>query len=82
MLHGLVPAKQWDGNMDKNDIGLDMKYYVLKPQGSDAYAKASRLAMLVYAEYIETHNPNLAKELIVWCRKEFDNTKLDQPNEK
>lgn len=46
--------------------GLRMKYFVLKPSGSDAYARASRAAMLSYASCIEEVDPQLAAELRDW----------------
>lgn len=45
---------------------LEMKYFVLKPKGTDPYAKASREALVAYAESIKTHDPNLAEELWEW----------------
>lgn len=59
--------------MDKNKskTGLVMKYFVLKPKGHNAYAKASRKAMLAYADEIGFRkNPQLAKELRLWVHKE------------
>ncbi|MDA3780460.1 MAG: hypothetical protein PF487_09635 [Bacteroidales bacterium] len=47
-------------------VELKMKYFVLKPTGTDLYAGASRLAMLEYARVIEPENPELAKELREW----------------
>lgn len=49
--------------------GLMMKYFVLKPNGNDAYARASRMAMRTYAHFIENENPELARDLMDWaCR--------------
>lgn len=50
--------------------GLQMKYFVLKPRGTDAYASASRAAMHQYAKFIEHENPKLAKELREWAADE------------
>ena len=50
--------------------GLIMKYFVLKPEGQDAYAKASRAAMKTYAENINNTNPQLAVALVKWAWKE------------
>jgi len=53
--------------------GLKMKYFVLKPQGFDKYAQASREALLKYAEVIRKIDRQLAAELEEWvenCRKE------------
>ena len=53
-------------------VGLDMKYFVLKPRGTDAYARASRTAMRGYADAIEGQNPVLAKDLRFWADAEAD----------
>lgn len=50
--------------------GLKMKYFVLKPEGDDEYALASREAMANYAAVIRDTNPKLAKDLEKWVRKE------------
>jgi len=52
-------------------VGLIMKYFVLfvlKPKGSNAYARASRAAMLTYAKEIRRENPELAEELLAWSQ--------------
>lgn len=50
--------------------GLKMKYFVLKPRGGDAYAKASRAAMEAYAKVIDDENPVLAQQLKMWATDE------------
>ena len=50
--------------------GLLMKYFVLKPSGSDVYAKASRKAMRAYASFVLEENPELANELRDWAWRE------------
>ena len=57
--------------------GLKMKYFVLKPEGRDIYAEASRFAMHTYAEVIESENPQLAKELDNWIEKETENAQTE-----
>ena len=52
--------------------GLLMKYFILKPKGSNVYAKASRLAMLKYAEVINNVNPTFANDLRKWVSQEQD----------
>ena len=47
--------------------GLLMKYFVLKPEGDDAYAQASRKALRAYAGMIITENPDLADDLREWA---------------
>lgn len=49
---------------------LEYKYFVLKPRGGDEYAKASRAAMLAYANAISDHDPELADQLGDWVNKE------------
>lgn len=51
--------------MPTNEM-LYMKYFVLKPKGTDPYAKASREALVAYAESIKTHDPGLAEALWQW----------------
>ena len=51
--------------------GLQMKYFILKPKGADAYAKASRRAMDTYARMIREENPQLADELEDWTGREY-----------
>ena len=43
------------------------KYFVLKPRGNDAQARASRVAMRTYAAEIEQHDKQLANELKSWA---------------
>jgi len=50
--------------------GLLMKYFVLKPNGKDAYAQASRAAMRAYANAIEAVNLELADSLQEWVQLE------------
>lgn len=47
-----------------------MKYFVLKPKGSDPFAAASRAAMLRYADMIQGHEPRLAEDLREWALRE------------
>lgn len=55
--------------------GLQMKYFILKPKGSDAYARASRQAMREYANEIMNENLQLANELQEWADREFQAVK-------
>ncbi len=50
---------------------LHMKYFVLKPRGSDEYAKASRAAMFRYALFIRETNSVLARRLWDWAGQEL-----------
>ena len=50
--------------------GLVMKYFILKPKGHSAHAKASRAAIEAYAFEIGDENPKLASELREWSEKE------------
>lgn len=49
---------------------MQMKYFVLKPKGDDAFAAASRAAMLRYSDMIREHDPKLAAELYDWAAAE------------
>jgi len=57
--------------------GLEMKYFVLKPKGDDAYAKASRVAMLRYSHSIREENQELSDELHEWAVSEFPDEELE-----
>jgi len=57
--------------MKIESVGLQMKYFVLKPKGDDAYAAASRAAMFKYATLIESENYELARQLREWAEKEM-----------
>jgi hypothetical protein len=50
--------------------GLLLKYFVLKPKGSDAHAAASRAAMRTYARMIRTENVSLSDDLRQWADRE------------
>jgi hypothetical protein len=58
--------------------GLQMKYFVLKPKGKDAYAVASREAMRRYATEIDSDNPVLADELRDWADRETNAAAVSQ----
>jgi len=47
-----------------------MKYFVLKPRGTDVYAKASRAAMRSYANIIRRDNVALSDALREWADRE------------
>jgi hypothetical protein len=52
---------------------LELKYFILKPKSKisrDPYAKASRAAMLVYADLVDIYDSKLAIDLRDWVRKE------------
>lgn len=51
--------------------GMQFKYFVLKPKGTDIYAQASRKAMRVYANMIYKHNEELSNDLKLWADSEF-----------
>ena len=56
---------------------LEMKYFVLKPKGADPYAKASREALIAYAESIKTHDLALAEDLWRWVDLVMDRIEQD-----
>ena len=47
-------------------MSLQMKYFVLKPEGNTPYDRASRKAMRAYAREIYTTNKELAIQLNEW----------------
>jgi len=61
-----VPEKLDTRKEVKTLDSLRMKYFVLKPHGSDGYAQASRKALIAYAEAIKMVNYNLAEDLMSW----------------
>lgn len=62
--------------------GLEMKYFVLKPKGTNAYAAASRTAMNAYARAIKCANPTLSRELLAWAEDEMANSVVSEENSK
>lgn len=46
--------------------GLKFKYFVLKPEGDDDYAAASKVAISAYATRIRNVDPELATDLREW----------------
>lgn len=46
--------------------GLYMKYFVLTPTKSNAYGRASRMALYAYADAIKSENQQLAYDIIGW----------------
>jgi len=46
--------------------GLELKYFVLKPNGDNAYAEASRAALKKYAIKIRPTNVDLANDIESW----------------
>jgi hypothetical protein len=66
-----TPTEQRERIIKENIMdGLLMKYFVLKPEGDDTYAHASRSAMERYALIIRKENPQLADDLIAWVLRE------------
>lgn len=64
-------------------MSLKMKYFVLKPSGTDKFAIASRKAMIKYADHIMANAENdddkeFAMEIHRWVGDEF--AKAAPPN--
>ena len=61
-------------------VRLVMKYFVLNPSKQDDYGRASRKAMLAYAEEICKENSELSNDLIEWIKKleVIDNTSFKE----
>ena len=53
-------------------MGLEMKYFVLKPRGTDQYAKASRAAIRQYAKLIRDEDEVLYMSLMEWAQTETE----------
>lgn len=51
-------------------MSISLKYFVLKPGGNTAYAKASRTAMRVFSTEIEQDNFQLAQDVKQWAYEE------------
>lgn len=59
---------------------LEMKYFVLKPRGTDKFAEASRAAMLRYAAIIRETDPVMAEELGEWALAESRAAMVERNN--
>lgn len=59
----------------RDNVGLEWKYFVMKPAGKSPYAEASRRALDTYAASIFTVNPTLANEIRAWVKKELNGGK-------
>jgi len=59
---------------------LKMKYFVLKPAGkkNHPFAEASRAAMLMFADKIESTDKILAEELREWVQFEITNSQSEE----
>jgi len=60
---------------NQNNVGLTMKYFVLKPYGTDPYAIASRKAIMEYSRSINKTNKKLSDDLCRWvvnCKLESE----------
>jgi len=54
-----------------------MKYFVAKPEGDDAYARASRAALHAYATEISQEDPMMSIQLHQWVRDEMHKANAD-----
>ena len=59
-------------------MGLKMKYFVLKPEGNNLYASASRQALKAYSEAIAPADKILAEQLLFWATKEEESARLSE----
>lgn len=66
--------------MDKPN-GLELKYFVLKPKGTDIYAQASRKAMRAYARHVASENDELYHDLQNWAERETLAAHADKSDE-
>ncbi len=67
---GIKYPKKTEEKESKDNTGLVVKYFVLKPKGDDRYAEASRKAMRAYANHIDGTNKYLASDLRDWAKRE------------
>ncbi len=55
-------------------MDLEMRYFVLKPKGDNIFARASRVAMLVYADTLWQDDENrynkFAEDIYDWVERE------------
>lgn len=58
--------------------GLRLKYFVVKPEGTDPHAKASRAAMRAYAKAIANEDPRMRDDLLNWVTEEESKAKRAQ----
>jgi len=56
-------------------MAIELKYFVLKPGGADAYAVASQKAMECYAHAIRKIDPELTTALLAWVTRAKTNAK-------
>ena len=54
------------------NLGMEMRYFVLKPKGDNVYAQASRVAMQVYADFIRLEDPQMAEDLYAWLDRVYE----------
>lgn len=74
--------RDWQKEQEYGTLGLVMKYFVLKPAGDTAHARASRAAMRAYAFAIRGHNPMLSRAVRDWAELEMSIANAeDQPND-
>ena len=54
----------------ENPNGLKLKYFVVRPEGNDTHARASRAALRTYSAVILKENEQLSKDIEIWVTKE------------
>lgn len=74
----MIPGFKESTSKEPSTSGLQMKYFVLKPKGATTHAVASRKALLAYAKVIEAVDPEFARDLRAWERREAAAQLLDQ----
>lgn len=47
-------------------------FFLLKPQGTDPYARAARMALTAFGISLYSHDPELAKTALDWSREEAE----------
>lgn len=56
---------------------LHMKYFVLKPRGKDAFARASRAAMFRYSLFIREEDPEFSRQVWDWATNEHVDAEVE-----
>jgi hypothetical protein len=55
--------------MAAKSMGLQLKYFVLNPAEVGAYGRASKEALVAYANAIRNANPLLATDIMIWVNR-------------
>ena len=62
--------QDFQSEIPMDDKGFKVKYFVLKPKGTDQFAKASRAAMRTFAQSMHGHDNELSDYVKAWAESE------------